>query len=83
MRNIGDCRCITNKKYKSGLFRILSGSSALHCFISSNISLKSKGIVKGTEQTNKVSLKTLWLLMELEGQCQFKCVDSLKSPFLC
>lgn len=69
MKHLGDYRCITNKKHKSGLLSSLSRSNALHCFISSNISLKSREIVQSTEQTNKVSLKIPWLLVELEGQC--------------
>lgn len=46
-------------RYKGGLFNILSRSSAFQCFISSNVSLKSKGIIQGTEQTDKVPLKIL------------------------
>lgn len=52
MKNVGDRGCTTNRRYKGGLSSILSRSNAFHCCINSNISLKIKGIVQGTEQTN-------------------------------
>lgn len=44
-------------RYKVRLFNSLSVSNAFHCFVSSNISLKSKGIVHHTEQTDKSHIK--------------------------
>lgn len=61
-------RCIIKVDF-SGFFLGQMLFTVLSLIFISDISLKPKGIVQDTEQTNKVSLKILWLIVEVEGQC--------------